>query len=297
MREPSFEVQVDNLIEKIEPAEVGIDPATRLVTISSLDEMDKRHGRDSDKPLEFHNAPHELDVLRRFIRITNLLYDCIPENYRPMIYQAGMVATSAHDIGQGMGAGADEKASVEYMRNKIKETGDSPINNEPFIDRAAGGLLASQVEFAENGEIIQVNLREGEPDPLRFKIAFADINGIAMEGSPRMIKDATNLYFELHGDNPSAEGLFEFWLTQADFLKSRLNDYRIVPDIEYYFPERGEEVYDRMKDAYQKNILSAYRLALKLHETKGLRSTLDRLMSSADKAHLGSLVTKLARKI
>lgn len=288
-----FETEVDRRIAGIKPPEIEVDPASRSIAITALGEVDRRYGEGSEHPLEFHNVPHSLDVMDRTVRLLNLLYEFIPAEYKPRIYDLGIKVSAAHDVEQSLGPGANEQASVAYMINQIEETGSNPINTRWHKSRAELGSLATQVAFADNGEIVQVNLGEGEPDPFAFIVAFADINGIAMDGDRRMIRDATNLCFELNGGNPGVEKIYEFLLTQAVFLKSRLNDHQMKPLIEYYFPERAGEVYEAMHDTYHKNIISAYELARKFRENPKLYSTVDKVMTGLDKVHAGAAVGKL----
>lgn len=293
----NVEQEVDARIAGIEPPGIEVDPAARQIAIRAIEGINLRYGEHSENPLDFHNAPHSLDVMDRTIRLANLLYEFIPPKYKPNIYNLGVTVPATHDFEQMLGPGVNEIASADYFQDEIEQTGDSPINNEWFIKRGRLGHFATEVAFAEDGKLIQVHQGKGEPDPFAFIVGFADINGIAMDGDKRMIRDATNLCFEINGGNPGAEKLYEFLLTQAAFLKTRLNDHHMKPLIKYYFPDQPDEVYEAMHNAFHKNIISAYRLASLFRENPKLYSKVDQVMAGLDRVHAGAVVGKLLKSL
>lgn len=276
-----FEKEITKLAKTVEPEGYEISPEAQWVTIQGLQDIDRRYGAESDNPLEHHNAPHGLDVIRRNIRLTNIFFEFIPKKYRRHIYDLDSIGGGLHDHQRGVRDGLNEKLSADFADELIVKTGHSPINTKRFKARERSGILATQVETSDSGEITQVNLRQGERDPFKLIMAYGDINGIAMEGGRRMVRDAVNLCLETH-DNPTAEDIYQFMLFQAKFLKDRLNDEQVKADIAYYFPSQTEEVFQRAKKEFRHNIVSAYAMANLAHKTPHLKDSIGSVLNAAD---------------
>lgn len=260
-----FEKELDKLSGQLENEAFGISLPARAVATRALYEVDSRYGENSDHPLEYHNAHHALDVIKRGVHLTSLLTPYIAGDYRRSMYDLVTVGGAIHDSERGMGDGYNEKLSAEYGEQLIQSNGYSrEINTKRFMRTLREGVLATQVEREDSGKVQQINLRQGSHDPFKFILASADINGIAMEGPKRMVRDATNLCYELHDGNPSADELYNFIILQPKFLRDRLQDDQIKPDIEYYFKDQSESVYDVVSREFGGTIKTAYSKALEL---------------------------------
>jgi hypothetical protein len=295
--EANFETRIDGLIEMIEPEGHEVHPTVRSLAMIALHSVEIKYGENSDNPLPQHNVEHAINVTERAIELTNLLYEYIPEEYRENIYELALLAGIAHDWEQLQGVGANEQASADYLIGLIEQTGNSPINTDRFKQRAGAGVMATEYEFDEEAGVInQINLlkdepyEEGKPDPLRFIMAFADINAIAMKGPNQMYEDVTRLFFERNMEDPTEEGLREMLDYQEKFIRSQLNDHRIKAYIARYFPDyeseaedEDNEVYTVMKNAYNQNIRDSYENAqwlkrssdVVVKELKGILHTVD----------------------
>ena len=160
-----------------------------------------------------------------------------------------------------------------------KSSNYTKFQEPAFIYRLRQGISATEVELNVRGRIDQPNLRRGATDPLKFIMAFSDINAIAMEGTEQMIKDATNLCFE-RNKAPSVDEYKEFLAKQPDFLRSRLNDVRIKTDIARYFPDTEEEVFGKLWDNFHENIVAANDFACRLTGVPGLNQILRRIIKA-----------------
>lgn len=293
-----FEKEVASIVDMV-PPDHELAAETMPIAIDALEDIDSRYGPSSNHPLPFHNAPHSVGVTRRAVRMANILMPYIRPKYRDRFYELSIVAGATHDYDQDSGPGANEDNSAVYAASRI-EAADGVLNTTVFKDRLRQGILATTVEMQEDGELVQTTLQSGANDPIKFSMGFSDINGIAMEGSKRMWTDATNLYYEVTPE-PTAEGLYDFLIGQAGFLRQRLNDSRIKSDIAYYFPDNIESVYDDMYEAFHANIISAYKLALLLEDHQELRTPIGALVKSigtVDRSLLDSLIGKaISRKL
>jgi hypothetical protein len=267
-----FEKEINGLAASIEPEGYELSPTVRSIAAIALRDIEVRYGEESDEPLPQHNATHAIDVAGRAIQLTNLLYDFVPEESRENIYELALLVGITHDWEQFEGNGKNERASANYLIGLIEQYGDENINTDEFKQRARSGTMATEYEIDDKGIINQINLGKGkpepddEPDPFEFIIAFADINGIAMEGPDRMSEDMTRLFFERsRGGEPSKDDLEKLIAYQPTFIKSQLNDHRIKPYIAYYFSHLEPEnegidnpVYSKMREAYNPNIKAAF---------------------------------------
>ena len=309
----NFEGAVDQLIERIEPDGYEFNKTARSLATIALHDVELRYGENSDAPLPQHNAEHALDVAGRAIDLTNLIYEFIPEKYQDKIYELALLIGVSHDWEQLLGNGLNETASAEYLIELIEKSNDKEINNDWFKGRAYRGVMATEFEIDEEGIINQVNLGRGEPepdevpDPLEFIIAFADINGIAMEGEGRMSDDVARLFIEKcqqEDKKPTEEGLKGFVNYQPKFIKSQLDDERMKPIIAHYFShlepanqEKNNPVYKAMRKKYNPNIRKAYKKAWRLHNKPELLKGMGGLVESADVLGLSSKLGDIIKRI
>lgn len=216
---------------------------------------------------EYHNDLHTLDVLRRSWILLNLHSSKFPQKFTDRDYAIIMFAALGHDIVHGTGGptGEDERQSADLTALYMKRVGFTDTECE----RAKEIILAT-VAGLENGSIVQKNIRSGSKDPLKLILATADINGIAMEGTQRMINDGFNLCLEMGNlsiqrviketvkttadiiKKPSS--VVSFFGRQAKFLDDRLE--RLRGDFAYYY--RDEEV-EEVNELYEETFTKATR--------------------------------------
>lgn len=281
----------------VEPGDQAIHPAVLELSAIALHDIDSRYGESSKTPLPQHNALHSLDVARRAIHLTNLLYEFIEDKYKPQIFSLGMHAGSIHDYEQGKeDPGQNERASANYGVNCITNRGYSDVFGDRYIKRLRAGVMVTSFRIDNSGRVEQYNLRVGEPDPFRFIMGFADINGIAMEGPERMIRDATNLYCE-RTKSPSVEGYLDWFGGQARFLRTRVNNPRIKNDIAYYFPKHKDEVFDTMYDEFHENIISAHALAGVIPTIRGVEEMVGGLIHDFNPMTVGNKAVNLLSRL
>ncbi len=290
-----FEREITHIAAQIEPT-YTLAPETIHIAVASLEEVDRRYGPDSDNPLPFHNAPHSLGVARRSVRLNNILYRYIKPQWRPRIFDLGIIAGTNHDREQDLGPAVNEQASAEGAVEEVIAA-NGVLNTKMFKQRLIRANLATAAEMQEDGKLIQPNLQKGSRDPIKFIMGFVDINGIAMEGDKRMWPDATNIYYETT-DEPTSEDLCAFLIDQRRFLRHRLNDGIIKSDIAYYFPDDIDPVYKDMRKAFHGNIARAFSLAVLLGERSELQHSVSRLakgVSGLDRSSLGDIIGKMIR--
>lgn len=294
MRATALET-VSAIAEMVKPTDqtVGIEAIT--IAAQSLEEIEATYGPQGEHPLHYHNADHSVDVCRRAVRLTNILYPYIKPEYRENIYDLAIIAGATHDSEQLLGPGLNERASAEDAAARVAALGNVAINTQLFKRRLTRGIMATVVDRKPSGELVQTNLQRNAPDPIKFIMAFADINGIAMEGDKRMVRDATHLCHEFITD-PTTEQLYDFLISQAGFLRERLNDGRIKSDLGYYFPDQVEPVYKDMRKAFHKNIISAYGLAKMLGQTPELSASIAGVARVIDGSVAGDLIGSVIRR-
>lgn len=290
-----FERQVTEIAGMVRP-DVRLAPETVPLATEALYAINGDFGPDSDDPLSFHNAPHSVAVARRAVRIGNILYPYMRPVHRRRFFDGMILGGTTHDRYQHLGPGENELASAAYGVELV-EAADGVLNTDFFKRRLTYADLATEVRMDEDGRLIQVNLRTGARDPIKFGMSFADINGIAMEGDMRMWEDATNLYYEqTPTDEQSISGLVDFYSGQVRFLRQRLNDNQIKPDIAYYFPDSVDEVYRDMRREYHGNIVSAHDLAVQVSQRPELKKSIGFVVRAVDRSHVGHIVGELIRR-
>ena len=292
-----FEKQVTDIVATIEP-EYTLAPETIPITVSALEEVNRRYGPDSDNPLPFHDAPHSLGVTRRGVILTNILWPYINPKHQRKLFDAVMIGGATHDLEQGLEPHIGERASTEWAIARVTEA-DGPLNTKIFKKRLMLGNLATAFEVDRAGRLVQINLLRGSRDPIKFIMGAADMGGIAMEGPDRMWHDGTGIYLEKDSD-PTARGLSKALPEQERFMRQRFNDERVKSEIAFYFPRNQEAIYQDLYDAFHENIVQSVILARKLGEKPELQATVERAVCdpmAGDRIRLPSMIAKLIHKI
>jgi hypothetical protein len=220
--------------------------------------------------------------------------------YEDKLFDLAIVAGASHDYEQDYDPeiefGRNERESAAFAVRAIEEQ-DGALNHGRFTHRLKEGILATTTSInKETGEILQTRLNAGSHDPIKFDMAFSDINGIAMEGNRQMILDATNLYLELIGKEGrvfSVDDLYDFYLKQATFLSNRLNPGRVTSDIGYYFADTVTDVYRDTFDNFNRNIVSAHDLALHIGKHPEIKHLIGVMTKSVELSRIGNTVAEL----
>ncbi|MFI5270623.1 MAG: hypothetical protein ACHQT9_01080 [Candidatus Saccharimonadales bacterium] len=253
LRETASDIEV----EGYELREATIPGVARLIG-----GVNDRYGPESDNPLSYHNGEHGMDIIDRGVKLANILYPYMKPHHQRGIFDVIFWSGGGHDSVQGLsGDQASEIASSHLVSTEAKSTGDRYLGSKLFERRTNDAVLSTAVLWTPKGELVQPNVLRGSHDPAKLIMSNADINGIAMEGSSRMFVDVVNLCYEMNGGQADVDEVYEFLLSQAGFLKERLNDERVKTDIAYYFPETVEEIYGEMRGIFRPNILLAYATA------------------------------------
>jgi hypothetical protein len=197
---------------------------------------------------------------------------------------------------RGLGSGKNEKASGQFAVAKVVEMGGPALNTTRFKSRLLEGVQVTEVEERSDGDIVQVNLHKGSDDPLKYAISFGDINGIAMEGSKRVVVDATRLCYEIYGV-PTLDQIYKYLSSQQQFIRKRVNDGRVKSDIAYYFPNNTEEIYVDLRKAFHANILAAHNVAKLLNSSDELKASFGLALRGIDLADRSLLVDKILSKL
>lgn len=234
--QPNYSEQLqrdlDELLPDIEISEAGIS-----LTVQLLDTMRQRYGDPtSETYLAYHNDEHAYDVMCRAITIAKILAEKVPDQVNDSDFELAIIASAGHDIVQRhTGGQTDEELSAEYVCGLMIEAGYSAADT----GRVNHAIIATTASH-DGKSVQQTHVRQGDRDPLKLIVSFADIQAMTMEGFPRMITDVARLYTEIKPPGGASIpeytlGFAAFALTQREFAKDRLRD--IQPNLEYYFDQ------------------------------------------------------------
>lgn len=294
----TFEEQLVSISRIIKPEGYGLDDATIPLAVNALEEIDVKYGPDSDDPHPYHNAQHGIDVIRRGVRLTNILYPYLRSDHRPKIFDLDFAIGSWHDIEQSLVApGANERASARSAVRAVSQL-EGPLNNKKFKHRLELGIIATTAAEAEDGKITQPYVKKDAHDPVKLIAAYADINGVAMEGPARMLKDATNLALEIFGEEPTKDEFGNFLVSQAGFLTQRLNDGQVKSDLAYYFSkDEVDAIYKDTRKIFHPNIDAAVKIARAMQSRPELQGAMYRALNALSPEQIRSNGGKLLRRV
>ncbi len=236
-----FASRIEDIASEMLPEGVtlgkGIEVGANLLQLT--------HERYSENP--YHNADHPLNVLRRHWKLMSIIQSILPDKIDNSMYDLSIAPVCGHDVinEPGAPAGENEEKSAEVVYQYMLEADYSEEEAQIGYDMVIGTAVTRN----KKGVIVQNNLRKGLQHPLVWVLANADINGIAMEGVPRMVSDALDLYLEfsgtsvkdfLHNPAGATAGAADFFQTQAQFLSDRLA--AVDEDLSYYFTEKEKQM-------------------------------------------------------
>lgn len=269
----------------------GVGVGARLLQLT--------HEQYGDNP--YHNDEHPLNVLRRHWKLLSIIQTILPDKVDDSMYDLSIAPVCGHDVINELGApaGQNEEQSAELVQRYMMEAGYKEEESQIGFDM----VLGTAVKRNEGGVIVQNNLRTGSKHLLKWVLANADINGIPMEGIPRMVSDALDLYLEfsktsikdfLHNPAGATVGASEFFQTQAQFLDDRLA--AVDEDLSYYFTgdekERLQEAFDKEFTGTTRDAVSAARVLFRFPKMPEL--IIHSALSGAESA-VGTGAEQLAR--
>lgn len=236
-REPhSGEVWLEEL-RRDNPDMVFIDGVADIAEIADR-QLDVHYGSGSDHPLAYHNKQHSSDVVERALKLLRIHQGVTPNSF--IMQRAPSLIASAgklHDIVQLRGPVTNEQLSAEYARDIAPNYGFAYAEADLQAD-----MIMGTVTQKVDGKLQQTRLEQTQSrDPLCLILATADINGIAMEGLHRMIKDSVNLTAEKY-EIDSTKVLLEkphevakMFGAQTAFFGNRLD--QIERDLRLFYSE------------------------------------------------------------
>lgn len=260
-----YHEQILALLEEFPSAEVS-ERAIEL-SITLLEEVKAKYGdENSENYKPYHNDEHALKVIRRAWRLWEIIRTELPGRFDEKGFELLLIAGAGHDIvwNSDTPDGEDEQESAEVVAKHMRDAG----YEEEDILRVTSAILATTVERAEDGTIIQSKIREGNKDLLKFVLATADVDGIAMEGAPTMLGDAFNLFLESIINKPGntssrLKTLYGFLKYQTKYLQDR--EKARPGDLRHYFSKEEIAIINEVYRAQFKNtIIEAQRAAEKL---------------------------------
>lgn len=214
-----------------------IDGLGSIATIANS-ELEQRYGPQSDTPLAYHNVSHSFDAARRALWLLRLHAEIAPDSFDMTRAPSLVTATLLlHDIYQLEGSGENERLSAEFAAEVLPQYGFSSEEA-----RLGAEMIMATVTEVSDGKIRQPLLADTESrNPLNLIVATADINAIAMEGLPRLIRDSIGLAAEHEHVSP-ARAIIEHPRAIATMLGSQLTFFgsrldAIHSDLRLYYDE------------------------------------------------------------
>ncbi|HYF96791.1 MAG TPA: hypothetical protein VD947_01995 [Patescibacteria group bacterium] len=288
----NFKVEIERVVDRISPIEVKTDPIVPVISGIILDDIDSRYGEQSEKPLAHHNAFHGLERADRTVEVTNLLYPDIPEEYSEGIYSLGILDGTAHDWMQDFKVfGLNEELSAAFLGFMLKRADREDLFDDRFMARAFSGIRVTTAVTETDGNVHQPYLLEGKPDPNKFIQAFTDVDAIALGGMEEMFKTCENIVKELYKD-PSPRQFYDFLRMEEPFLRKRLNPIRMMAVLGHFFPVNAKEVYEKMYDSYNKNIVDAYEFAQEVGRRSDIADEIGEALRAGEYEGIGQLIGK-----
>ena len=167
---------------------IQMNPIDTAVIASGLQEVEEKYGEASDTPLKYHGLRHTRDVWEDYCIYADIL------GLNPDEFVDGSIAVTRHDWEQLLGPGANEAASAIEVQRVMSAAGYS----EGRQMHSANCVLATEVEFDEEGQLIQKHLKTFGPDKTILAVALADMNGITIRGEQTMVDHAFRLALEVN---------------------------------------------------------------------------------------------------
>ena len=247
--------------EELAVPEGVITEEMRLIGAEMLVDIHARYGNPATRSFkQYHNAQHALDVLKRAWNQLRLFKEEFPDKFTDHDYRLLFFAALGHDSIHGTGGaiGVDEEQSAQWTVAHMRRLGF----DEADCGRVREAIIATTVEtHEEDGAIVQTYIRDGSDDPLKFIMAYADINGMLMGGIPVFANDSLNLHLELQRKTASdiktdKSSLQAFFGTQLKFVDTRLQE--LDKDYAFYFKNDADKVKKLYYDTFTRASRDAY---------------------------------------
>lgn len=219
------------------PDMLFIDEMSEIAEIVN-DELEQRYGPQSVTPLAYHNASHSFDAARRGIQLLRVHSEIAPDLFEMSRAPSLIVATLLlHDIYQLEGSGENERLSADFAARLLSRYGFR--EDEVYLNK---DMIMATVTEIDSGRLRQPMLAHTvSHNPLCLIAATADINAIAMEGLPRLIRDSISLAAEHEHVSP-ARAIVEDPKAIAAMLGSQLAFFgsgldAVAADLRLYYDE------------------------------------------------------------
>lgn len=252
-------------IKREYPDMVFIEGVADIAAIASR-QLEVKYGAQSETPLAYHNKAHSVeDVPRRGLKLLRIHHDICPDLFdmsrAPSLVVAGGML---HDTVQLRGSMTNERLSADYAREIAPHYGFTYDEADLLHD-----MIMSTVTQHIDGTVKQTMLEQTvSRDPLCLILATADINGIAMEGTKRMVGDSVNLTaerYQMDAANVLREKPHEVMKmlgAQALFFGARLDT--IGSDLRLFYDEvtaqEIQSMYQREFSSFGSEAIRAARL-------------------------------------
>ena len=173
-----------------------------------------RYGKHSRKSLPYHDDFHARDVTSYTTAILSLAAEREKVPYQSII--RGILAGSHHDFRQDLGSGENERASVDALVGRMRESGVFTCEDETSVTRM---ILGTRVVF-DGGRIIQAVPLGHTPEDLEVQaLADADLANLG-DTTEVYWKNSVNYFTEIYGPNPSIDEQIEFMQNQVVLLET-----------------------------------------------------------------------------
>jgi hypothetical protein len=262
-----------------------LQPVDRLIITNQYYALQQKYG-DPESPAyrAYHNHDHGYIVTSRGQQLWRALSFHLPDIFKPEDARLLAVASIFHDGCQDYNEFArNERVSAEMAVAAINK--HSSFYLDDAATRVVSTIMTTVVKRDDNGVIKQINIREGDKDPLKLGLALPDINGILMGGAPVMVDDGLRLFMETNGYRTCREVLQNarnfgaFLQTEAGFLRGRVSD--IDGDVDYYFDDEQTRAIVKkvLADLFQPGI-HALELASMIEKPQEALKVVDWLLQS-----------------
>ena len=239
-----------------------MNPIDIAVIASGLQEVEEKYGEASDTPLKYHGLRHTRDVWEDYCIYADILGINSDE------FVDGGIAVTRHDWEQLLGPGANEAASAVEVQRVMSAAGYS----EGRQMHSANCVLATEVKFDGEGQLVQKHLKTFGPDKTILAVALADMNGITIRGEQTMVDHAFRLALEInslqfHQLKKDPSRFIEMLKNQYTYVGNRLST--LEESVRFHVQDQDEtsRVLSELDERYATQSSRAINAAKSLYES------------------------------
>lgn len=257
-----FILEIESILHEYE---IHVSSRAILLANAILKEVYVKYGdeKSSEEYKQYHNHLHALSVLKRAMRLIHLINEKLPGTFSEHDQELLLIAAVGHDLvlADNTEEGLSETLSAEKVAIYMSDAGYTKEEAAVVED----AIIGTTVVHDEDTTIRQSRLCEGSKSKIKFVLAMADINGVAMEGPKAMFTDSFALFDEMSHQgkakvlfNPvKLQKLLEY---QFHFLRDRLDQRDDILNF-FFIPEEVEIIKDVFHDEFKDTYADAYRIA------------------------------------